>query len=464
MRGKNDALRKLNFKPVLFLTALIFLCNPNVQGLDILPDFVGYFLLITAFRRVSLLDESFAEASHLLRRMAWLSVAQLIGLVWIFTGPSAEEQPTLVLLLCFAIGVLELMTVLPACRQIFHGLSYIGSRMGGTVLFASANRQHSGDITDRACRRCQTFAVVKVALCILPELTSLTDATYRAGATLFNWYAYVHGFRAIAAVVGVIVGIVWLVRMARYLSRIAQDTPLWNALLARCEQDEAEHPERVPAKHLRRACTLAIAAFVFCLNFSLDGLNVFPGFVASVLLLLMLIPLGRYLPVWTRALCLCTFGLHAVVSGFVYVMTTRFFIRYDLYVYDREVRVKAAYDAVCVETVVEAVCFALLLGGLCCVIGVLIRRYTGAHGAASFSYTKEQIVRLRQRQLGWHLFPVLFFAILTAASHVAYAYLLPEYDFVWLPDVLLAILLILFATLRLRDFCDELDPKKMLHC
>ena len=78
--------------------------------------------------------------------------------------------------------------------------------------------------------------------------------------------------------------------------------------------------------------------------------------------------------------------------------------------------------------------------------------------------TKEQIVRLRQRQLGWHLFPVLFFAILTAASHVAYAYLLPEYDFVWLPDVLLAILLILFATLRLRDFCDELDPKKMLHC
>jgi hypothetical protein len=270
VRSQANALKQLNWRPALYLPALIFLCNPNVQGLDILPDFIGYLLLVAGLRRVSLLDESFAEASRLFRRMAWLSAAQLIGIFWIFTVPSAEEVPTLVLLLCFVMGVLELMTVLPACRQLFHGLSYIGSRMDGTVLFTPVRGAHGGDITDRACRRCQTFAVVKVVLCAIPELSSLTDASYRAGATLVNWYAYVHGFRAIAFVIGAVVGVIWLVRTARYLNRIAQDHALWNALLTRCEQDEAAHPERVPAGHLKLSCTLAILAFVFCINFSVE--------------------------------------------------------------------------------------------------------------------------------------------------------------------------------------------------
>lgn len=462
MRSQANALKQLNWKPALYLPALIFLCNPNVQGLDVLPDFIGYLLLVAGLRRVSLLDESFAEASRLFRRMAWLSVAQFVGIFWIFTVPSAEEVPTLVLLLCFVMGVLELMTVLPACRQLFHGLSYIASRMEGTVPFTPARGARGGDITDRACRRCQIFAVVKVALCAIPELSSLTDASYRAGATLFNWYAYVHGFRAIAFVVGAAVGVIWLVRTVRYLKGIAQDHTLWNTLLARCEQDEAEHPERVPAGHLKRSCTLAILAFAFCINFSVDGLNILPGFMTAVLFLLMLVPLGRYLSARTRTLCICVFGLHTVIAGVVYAMTSAFFIRYDLYAYYRDEQVQAAYDAVCIGAIVEAVSFLLVLSALVLVVNVLIRDYTGAHGAATFCYTKEQIVRIRARQLKQYMLPVLLFAVLTAASHVAYAYLLPEYDFVWMPDVFLGALLVLLAWLRLRDFCGELDAKKML--
>ncbi len=462
MRASVDTLKKIGLKPALLVTALIFLCNPHTQGLDILPDFAGYLLLVAAFRRLALLDESFAEASRLLRRMAWLSAAQLVGLIWIFTVPSAEEQPTLVLLLCFSVGILEWITLLPACRQIFHGLSYMGSRHGGTALFTPTRRQRGADITDRACRRCQVFVIVRVALCVVPELSSLTDASYRAGATLFNWYAYVHGFRAVAVVVGTVVGAVWLIRMLRYLSAVAKDQAFWSTLLDCCDRDQADHPERVPAARLKRACTLTIVAFAFCINFWVDGVNVIPGVVTPMLLLLALVPIGRYLPVAARWLCIGVLLLHTVVSGTVYVMTTRFFSRYNLYAYYRELKVQEAYDAVCTGTVVESVSLILVLIVLGYAAWVMAHRYTGAHGAATFCYTKEQIVRVRQRQLMWHLFPVFLFGVLTAAAHAAYAFLVIDYDFVWLIDVLVAALLVIFAIFRLRDFCDELDPKKML--
>ena len=462
MRTSVDTLKKLGLRPALLVTALVFLCNPHTQGLDILPDFVGYLLLVAALRRIALLDESFAEASRLLRRAAWLSVAQLVGLVWIFTVPSAEEQPTLVLLLCFTVGILEWITLLPACRQLFHGLSYIGSRHGAAALFAVTRRARGTDITDRACRRSQVFLIVRVVLGVVPELASLTDASYRAGATLFNWYAYVHGLRAMAVVAGLAVGVVWLVRMLRYVSTIAKDKPFWATLLSCCEQDEAAHPERIPAAHLKRACTLAILAFAFCINFSVDGINLIPGVITPILLLISLGMIGRYLPALTRWLCVGVLSLHTVVSGVVYFMTTHFFARYNLYAYYREIKVQTAYDAVCTGTVVEAVSFVLVLITLGYAAWVLALRYTGAHGAATFCYTKEQIVRVRQRQLMWHLFPVLLFGVLTAASHTVCAYLLIEYDFVWLIDMFVAALLLIFAFFRLRDFCDELDPKKML--
>ena len=498
MKEGREALRRIGWKRWLWAIALIFLFNPNFHGIDLLPDFVGYALLVRGLGRVSLLDESFGEAQRLFRRLAWLSVARLVGVAWIFTVPSMEEQPTLILLLCFVVGVLELMLVLPACNQLFRGLSYVASRMGGNVVLRStredavqrlqqklarldandpateprrraierdiARIRGGSDITDVACRRCRTFAVLKVLLYAIPEMAALTDASYRAGTTLFNWYSFVNGFRGLGMISVLVFGILWMIHTVRYCLRIESDTALWNALEQSCDEDRAAHPERVPARALAVSCVLVLIAFVFCANFSVEEVNILPGFITSLFLLLALIPLRRYLPKSVIGISAIGFLLHGIISAVVYVMSIRFFAEHRLEGYFRHREIMLAYDRLCLATVVETVAtwgvFALLAVITCS----LINRYTGSHDAATFNYTKQQIKRIRSRQLKIHLLPIPVLGALSALAHSLCAYYLPVYDFVWLIDIAPALLLLLFAWLRLHDLRMELDMNKMAVC
>lgn len=495
MKEGREALHRIGWKRWLWAIALIFLFNPNFHGIDLLPDFVGYALLVRGLGRVSLLDESFGEARRLFRRLAWLSVARLVGVAWIFTVPSMEEQPTLILLLCFVVGVLELMLVLPACNQLFRGLSYVASRMGGNVVLRStredsvqrlqqklarldandpateprrraikrdiARIRGGSDITDVACRRCRMFAVLKVLLYAIPEMAALTDASYRAGTTLFNWYSYINGFRGMAMIVGLGIGLLWLVHTMLYCRRIEADGTLWVTLADACDADKAAHPERVPQRDFRRSAALVLIAFVFGLNFFVEEINILPGFVMSAFLLVSLIPLRHYLPKRLTVISAAGFLLHGVVSAVVYTMSVRFFAEHRIEAYFRERTVMIAYDRLCVAVAIETAVTWGALALLAAVACSLIHRYTGSHDAATFCYTKPQIERIRRRQLKLHLLPVLILAALTALAHPFYFYFLPEYDFVWLIDVAPGLLLLLFAWLRLHDLGQELDMTKM---
>ena len=490
MARQKTALGRVGWTRLSWVVALVFLFNPNMHGVDILPDAVGYLLLIHALRRVATLDDSFAEASRLLGRMAWLSAARLVGLVWIIAVPGANEQPTLLLLLSFVLGVLELITVFPACHQLFRGLAYLGSRMGGEVVLTSVRAERNrrilkalerpmsegrrarlerklkkpvgGDMTDRACLDCLIFAVVKTVLCVLPELSALSEPTYREGVTLVNWYAYVNLFRVAALAVGSVVGLVWLCRMARYLLRIEADTSLWETLEMRCDEDERNHPERLPARHLRLFVGLTFAAFVFCINFSVDNVNLFPSVLTPLILLGALSVLRQYLSRLTVWLCALCCAVSTAASGVAMAMSLSFFAKYDVSAYFRSETVQRAYDGVFVVTVIESVATALMLVLLFVVLWQMIARYTGHHDAATFCYTKEEIIRVRRRQLVGHTVPVLVLGILSAAAHPVYVYLLPEYDFVWLIDVGVALLFVFFAWMRLGDWREELDPHAML--
>ena len=157
--SRTDARRQLKWRRAWYITALIFLCNPNLHALDLFPDFIGYALLLRGLRRTAQADESFGRGASLLRRLSYLSLARVIGLFWITLATGADDRPVLLLTLSFALGVLELMAVFPACREFFGGLSYLGMRMGGRVIFEPCGKGSTKDITDRACLRCQVFAV-----------------------------------------------------------------------------------------------------------------------------------------------------------------------------------------------------------------------------------------------------------------------------------------------------------------
>ena len=498
MRREKTALQKINWRAGLWVTALIFLSNPNFHTLDLLPDAIGYLLLIAALRRVSALDESFGAASRAFGRMAWLSVARTVGLVLALTV-SASEKPTLLLVICFALGVLELMTVLPACSQLFKGLSYMATRLDGKTVFEGARarriarltdklrraeemggrgearcqkldrrirrlaRHQSEDITDRVCFSCQLFAVVKTVLCVLPELSALSGTSYEAGHIRVNWYYYINLFRVFAVFVGMIAGAIWLCRMIDYCRRIAKDTPMWERLLVKCEEDEAAHPERVSARHMKWAIGWITVACVFLANLYFEGVNVLPSFLAPVALFACMLTLWRYLP---RLLCrigTAVFFLHAATSVYAYFSVVKFYAENDIFRVATHFQVREEYERlVTTPAVVEAVAAILSVAVVCAVLLVLIGRYTGSHGVGSYRYTAEALQRIRRRQLRRLLLLPLILYVASLGGHVAYYYLLPKHAMFWVVDILVAAVFVVFTNLRLRDVRDDLDMRRMV--
>ena len=499
MKKQTTALQKINWRMGLWLPAVIILSNPYLHALDVMPDAIGYLLLLIALRRVSALDESFAEVARALRRLALISVARLVGLVWVYSMTSASEQPTLILIVCFVLGVLELMAVLPACSQLFRGLSYIGTRLDGRIIFENASKRKlgrlteklrraeqtgawsekrcrrvdrklrrmakraRGDITDKMCFACQSFAVMKTALCVLPELAALSQAPYDAGATNFNWYAYINGFRAMAWLAASVIGIVWLCRVTVYCCRIAQDAPFWEQLADRCDEDERSHPERLPKKRLRYATICISVACAFCVNFQMDGINFLPGFITPLALLGALIFLWRYLPQKVRLVCAAVYSLGTLTSVYFYVSCLRFFGEYDIVQYGYNWNVRDAYDSLVVGNLWMEVAFlALTLAATGVMLCSLIGRYSAKSRLGTHQYTTEQLDAKRQRALRRHLLLPMILGIITIIVRANYYLFLPEASMLWLADVAVAAVFAVFACLRVWNVCDELNVERML--
>lgn len=499
MDKQKKPLQSIGWRAGLWLPALVLLSNPNLHTLDFLPDFIGYALLSIAIRRLSLVDAGFAEVRGAFRRMMWLSLARMAALVWIYTATAAYEQPTLILSACFVLGVLELMTILPACRQLFSSLSYLATRQDGKIVFESVRarkmarlsakmarleqsgaldaarrdrldrkmrrlgRRGTGDITSHACRACQIFAVVKTALCVLPEFAALAYAPYDVGAIRFNWYAYIVGFRAVAFVITAVFGIVWLCRSISYVRRISRDLSFWQRVAERCREDALAHPERKPDGRLRAAMILMTVGFVFLVNFRLDGINYLPGFVAPLAFLCAAVSLWTYLPVAVKIVCGVAFSLQTAVSAYAWVLANQFFCEFDLALYDVHWRVRDEYARCVMETAwPEALATALSLAALGVVLLSLIHRYAASGGTATYSKSAEELARARLRGVKARLvFPAVL-GVLMIAARVVNCYLLPEHEMIWLADLFASLAFAAFASLRVFSVKDELRPERMV--
>jgi len=313
------------------------------------------------------------------------------------------------------------------------------------------------------CFSCQLFAVVKTALCVLPELTALSGASYEAGTIRVNWYNFINLFRVFAIFFGMIAGAIWLVRMIDYCRRIAGDTPLWERLLEKCDEDERAHPERVPARRMRWAIGFITVAGVFHANLYFDGINVLPGFLMSLALLAMLWTLWRYLP---RLLCwvgTAVFSLNTAISVYSYFSVVKFYAEHDIFRVSTNFQVREAYTRLVVTPAVfETITTVLSVAVVCAVVWVLIHRYTGSHGVGSYRYTVEELLRIRRRQLGRLLILPLVLCVASFGCHVAYYYLLPTHEMFWIVDIVVAAALVVFTNLRLRDVRDDLDMMRMV--
>ncbi len=360
----NQEIRKHRhtFSLPLFFIGFLLLVNPTVQGVDVLPDAIGYLLILLSLRPLRDGIPAFDDAFRGILRMFFLALSRIPALFIVTSIRSAHVgDRSIVAVFALVYAVLDLIFAISAFRDLFSAFAALAEQRdvpaAGYV------------VTERGRFPAENLAYFSYALFIVRGLCSfLPEALYldirdpaegTASRLLSDYYTPV----LIAAILLALVAGVIVCRMILiYFLPLSRDEAF-----CRCVADAAA--ERVQSPYRRRLfryrrVALGFVCLIFAVFFSidvtLDGFNILPDFLSAVAYFAALLVFYPCTDRKRSRPVMAVTGLYFVVSLFEYIVHTRFDRLYDAGDLGRVRAADRLYRLSAAATVVKTVVVVLL--------------------------------------------------------------------------------------------------------
>ena len=280
--------RKASFRSVRtgwLIFAFVMLFNPNIQLIDILPDFIGYFILAKFFEKAADAAPYFEEARASFVRLAYINLFKLPALILVRIVRSGNTLDNdIVALMALVFAAIEIIYIIPAIKNIFDALTYLGERTEAKSLLAS------GSLVSTEALKSFTFvfAIFKCMLYSIPEFLKLTRSVDSGTGTSFITGSRYYPFAVLASLVlGFIFGGIWLSRVVRLVKKIKNEGKYYEALGSIASVGAYEEYEKKARQRARNRVFLYFvlaSLFSFNLTFSnFNDINLFPSFIFGIL-------------------------------------------------------------------------------------------------------------------------------------------------------------------------------------
>ena len=356
--------------------ALVFLANPNINIIDILPDFVGFFILAWLLGKADRIIPYFSEARSALIKLGIVSALRIPATLIMFANLSTGRDILPMFTLAFA--VVETIFLVSAIQNGFEGLFYLGQRASSSALIAPFPTGQKGGktttfSTSNLCLLTKIFLIAKVAVAVLPELCMLTfssDITQKIARTIYP----------IAIIVGIalvlVLGIAWATLCRKYKNAVRADMDLTAELKAIAGEEKlAEIDKELGLKKAIKGTYFLFIAVLLTPKISfegvMDGINLLPHFLTYTALIICAL---RLFDSYGRAprIAICALGVVSIVLNLVqqyfYVSFIDEYNFMDLVDY---APAKAAYAPVASLALAESLTVLLL----CLITGYYFRRF-----------------------------------------------------------------------------------------
>lgn len=400
--------RRKELSPLLFIPAAIFLFNPNVNLLDVLPDFIGYLLIYRALSGIDELVPHFDTARRGFLKLFWIALAKLPAyfIMAALVGDSTDARVTITLFaLCF--GIVEIIFSFSAIAELFEGIYYLRARHGVLV-----QGEH---VLEGARTASFVFAVAKPALAFLPELCYLS---------MYEHFGYVDNtpdillfrplFVACAILIGLGFGIYFLVHAVRAARLVNREEGLF-LLLSDVRRENL--PPLAGAARIRRirlALTLLSIGFVCLIDLVFDEINYLPNGVAIpffALAALLLLRFSKKGAIASLIACLPALSLSVVAS----VLRASFFSEYSYAALGKSYKADTLYRDYELFSALEAGAQILLFAALLWMLIDIIRTETGFEAESEANRKSHKELHL------WLTVRASVLCVLAALSSVAMA-------------------------------------------
>lgn len=309
----------------LILAGMIFLFNPFINVIDVLPDFIGYLLILHGMSKIADLEVKLSGAKMKMNHALYVSLGRFAVMALSFV---ADFDATLKLVFVFAFAVLDIFFVLPAFSSFFEGLEYAQFRF--TDKAESQKLSNAGKMTS-------VFLIVRSAGSVLPELTSLmTDYGYvqSGGGGLADNSVLRVMLTIVCAAAVLIFGIVWLSMVWGALSEVRKNKAFISVLEEKYAKEILTDKVLAMKRSVKGFWRIWFAAFFFLICISIDYHYIVPEFAFGVCAFFAFQRAKDYdyEPKKTSILCFCSTGTMAAAYALLWRYSAH--IGSDLFPYE----------------------------------------------------------------------------------------------------------------------------------
>ena len=407
---------------------LVFLFNPNITVIDLLPDFIGYILICASLYRLCDLNEKLTEAYELFKKMAFIDAGKLLSVFWIFGMTVPSERNTSILLWTFVFSLFELIVLLPAYTKLFSGLTELGYRYPSDALFGMRKRVSR---TDAIRNLTYVFVVFKAVLTVLPEFADLANYSYDETTTsVINIYRYIGIIRFLAIVPVVIIGIVWILAVIFYFRRICENSRLMTALASKYSADVLPKKGIFICRGYKTFVLIFTVAILLTVDIRLDSVNMLPDFLAAMLFIVAVTFLRKYCGkrITATAVLLTAFLTVSVVAS---IVEYRFF---SMYYYEAIIKSDEARNAYVLMAVINGVNSLLGAGAfalICRLLSGVVDGHTGyVVGMEREGEREQRMINELHRELKKGLVLATIAFALYSVSDIFYDIYVPDFAYI----------------------------------
>ncbi len=296
----------------------IFLFNPDIAIIDVLPDFIGYTLLAISLRFARDLSPHFDNAWRKFRILALMTFFKTLSLLWVFGGlTSAQERPTMMLLLSFCFCLCELIWGIPAWRSLIEGFILHSQTSGGEypLIEKGAKSYRPGKNISIAFRDFTVFFMIwKAFFANIAEFAVLSNHSY--DDTAFDWYRFIGLYRAVAILAGAVIGIIWLVRAIAFFRGILRDKLLIDSMKEKYKATVLPNTGLFVRRDIAFVLVLFAISVLTTADLYLDDVNIISDTFTALLLVWTFIKLKPYYKNYKLGVILsAVYGVFTVVGS-----------------------------------------------------------------------------------------------------------------------------------------------------
>ncbi len=362
--------------------SLIFLFNPNIAVIDLLPDFLGYIFLSLAIVKLADINETIREAASIFNKMILIDAAKLFAIVWIFWISPPSEENSAVLLWSFVFGVLEMVFIIPAFIKLYKGFVELGYFHNNHAILGSrikrSGRTSRRNYTEKIRSFTIFFIALKATMSFLPELITIGFSEYLESHG--NGILYI--LRMFSFIPVLIVGIIWIIKIIVYFAGISKDREFTNALSATYSEKILPQKGIFIKRNVKISFVLLLVAVVLSFDFRVQNINIFPDILSALLLLVFFFFVRRKTKINLIApIILSVLGVISSIVSMIFEI--RFFNEYTWDSIYRAVPAMNAYVLMCIMAITNCLIFAAIFVLVLLALNSMVTEHTGIVGTGN---------------------------------------------------------------------------------